>query len=119
MPGAAHLKDYARVVDMLRRASERGGYVAAICAAPSVLAHAGLLDGRAATSFPGFLDERSTPGLQLSTAPVVIDGRVITSRGPGTAIDFVLTLIEMLAGGRVRAEIESRLQRPQPAALPA
>ena len=119
MPGAAHLKDDARVVDMLRRASERGGYVAAICAAPSVLAHAGLLDGRAATSCPGFLDERSTPGLQLSTAPVVIDGRVITSRGPGTAIDFALTLIEMLAGGRVRAEIESRLQRPQPAVLPA
>ena len=119
MPGAAHLKDDARVVDMLRRASERGGYVAAICAAPSVLAHAGLLDGRAATSFPGFLDERSTPGLQLSTAPVVIDGRVITSRGPGTAIDFALTLIEMLVGGRVRGEIESRLQRPQPAALPA
>jgi 4-methyl-5(b-hydroxyethyl)-thiazole monophosphate biosynthesis len=115
MPGAAHLKDDTRVVDMLRRASERGGYVAAICAAPSVLAHAGLLDGRAATSFPGFLDERSTPGLQLSTAPVVIDGRVITSRGPGTAIDFSLTLIEMLAGGRVRADIESRLQRPQPA----
>jgi 4-methyl-5(b-hydroxyethyl)-thiazole monophosphate biosynthesis len=119
MPGAAHLRDDARVVGMLRRASERGGYVAAICAAPSVLAHAGLLDGRAATSFPGFLDERSTPGLQLSAAPVVIDGRVITSRGPGTAIDFALTLIEMLAGGRVRGEIESRLQRPQPASLSA
>jgi 4-methyl-5(b-hydroxyethyl)-thiazole monophosphate biosynthesis len=103
---------------MLRRASARGGYVAAICAAPSVLAHAGLLDGRAATSFPGFLDAESTPGLQLSMAPVVIDGRIITSRGPGTAIDFGLTLIELLAGGRVRGEIESRLQRPQPAAQP-
>jgi 4-methyl-5(b-hydroxyethyl)-thiazole monophosphate biosynthesis len=118
MPGAAHLKNDARVVEMLRRASARGGYVAAICAAPSVLAHAGLLDGRAATSFPGFLDAESTPGLQLSMAPVVIDGRIITSRGPGTAIDFGLTLIELLAGGRVRGEIESRLQRPQPAAQP-
>jgi 4-methyl-5(b-hydroxyethyl)-thiazole monophosphate biosynthesis len=118
MPGAAHLKNDVRVVEMLRRASARGGYVAAICAAPSVLAHAGLLDGRAATSFPGFLDAESTPGLQLSMAPVVIDGRIITSRGPGTAIDFGLTLIELLAGGRVRGEIESRLQRPQPAAQP-
>jgi 4-methyl-5(b-hydroxyethyl)-thiazole monophosphate biosynthesis len=119
MPGAAHLKNDARIVEMLRRASARGGYVAAICAAPSVLAHAGILDGRAATSFPGFLDAESTPGLQLSMAPVVIDGRIVTSRGPGTAIDFALTLIELLVGGRVRGEIESRLQRPQPVALPA
>lgn len=119
MPGAAHLKNDPRIVEMLRRASARGGYVAAICAAPSVLAHAGILDGRAATSFPGFLDAESTPGLQLSMAPVVIDGRIVTSRGPGTAIDFALTLIELLVGGRVRGEIESRLQRPQPVALPA
>ena len=119
MPGAAHLKNDARIVEMLRRASARGGYVAAICAAPSVLAHAGILDGRAATSFPGFLDAESTPGLQLSMAPVVIDGRIVTSRGPGTAIDFALMLIELLVGGRVRGEIESRLQRPQPVALPA
>jgi protein deglycase len=119
MPGAAHLKADSRVIAMLRGASARGVYVAAICAAPSVLAHAGLLDGRAATSFPGFLDAQSAPGVQLSTAPVVIDGRIVTSRGPGTAIDFALTLIELLAGGRVRGETESRLQRPQPAAQPS
>jgi protein deglycase len=116
MPGAAHLKEDARVLDLLQRASARGSFIAAICAAPGVLAHAGLLDGRAATSFPGFLDGQSAPGLQLSTAPVVIDGRIVTSRGPGTAIDFALTLIELLVGGRVRAETESRLQRPQPTA---
>lgn len=116
MPGATHLKEDSQLGGMLQRASRRGSYVAAICAAPSVLAHAGLLDGRAATSFPGFLDAGSAPGLQLSAAPVVVDGRVVTSRGPGTAIDFALTLIELLAGSRVRAEVESRLQRPQPAA---
>jgi protein deglycase len=119
MPGAAHLKADSRVISMLRGASARGAYVAAICAAPSVLAHAGLLDGRAATSFPGFLDAQSAPGVQLSTAPVVIDGRIVTSRGPGTAIDFALTLIELLAGGRVRGETELRLQRPQPATQPS
>jgi 4-methyl-5(b-hydroxyethyl)-thiazole monophosphate biosynthesis len=118
MPGAAHLKADSRLIAMLRGASARGAYIAAICAAPSVLAHAGLLDGRAATSFPGFLDAQSAPGVQLSTAPVVIDGRIVTSRGPGTAIDFALTLIELLAGGHVRGETESRLQRPQPAAQP-
>jgi protein deglycase len=119
MPGAAHLKADSRVIAMLRSARERGAYVAAICAAPSVLAHAGLLDGRAATSFPGFLDAQSAPDVQLSTAPVVIDGGIITSRGPGTAIDFALTLIELLAGSHVRGETESRLQRPQPAAQPS
>jgi 4-methyl-5(b-hydroxyethyl)-thiazole monophosphate biosynthesis len=119
MPGAAHLKADSRVIDMLRGARARGAYVAAICAAPSVLAHAGLLDGRAATSFPGFLDAQSAPGVQLSTAPVVIDGRIVTSRGPGTAIDFALALIELLAGGRVRGETEARLQRPLPGAQPS
>jgi protein deglycase len=116
MPGAAHLKEDPRVLELLQRASVRGAFVAAICAAPGVLAHAGLLAGRAATSFPGFLDGQSAPGLQLSTAPVVIDGRLVTSRGPGTAIDFALTLIELLAGARARVEVESRLQRPQPVA---
>jgi 4-methyl-5(b-hydroxyethyl)-thiazole monophosphate biosynthesis len=84
-----------------------------------VLSHAGLLEGRAATSFPGVLDERSAPGLTLRSTPVVIDGRIVTSRGPGTAIDFALALIELLAGARVRDEVESRLQRPTPAAQPA
>jgi 4-methyl-5(b-hydroxyethyl)-thiazole monophosphate biosynthesis len=112
MPGAENLKQDVRVLALLERASSRGGYLAAICAAPSVLAHAGLLDDRAATSFPGFLDAQSTPGLQLSTAPVVIDGRIVTSRGPGTAIDFSLTLIELLVGCSVREQVESRLQRP-------
>jgi 4-methyl-5(b-hydroxyethyl)-thiazole monophosphate biosynthesis len=119
MPGAAHLKADSRVIDLLRGAHARGAWVAAICAAPSVLAHAGLLDGRAATSFPGFLDADSAPGVQLSTSPVVIDGRIVTSRGPGTAIDFALTLIELLAGGRARGETEARLQRPLPGAQPS
>lgn len=110
MPGADHLKQDARVIDLLRRFRSEDRYTAAICAAPGVLAHAGLLDGRRATSFPGFLRADSAPGLQLSEEPVVVDGKVVTSRGPGTAIEFSLALIELLAGPAAADLVGSRLQ---------
>jgi 4-methyl-5(b-hydroxyethyl)-thiazole monophosphate biosynthesis len=113
MPGAENLKQDARVIALLRRFRDEGRYTAAICAAPGVLAHAGLLEGRSATSFPGFLRPDSAPGLALSEAPVVVDGKVVTSRGPGTAIDFALSLIELLSGGDAAHEVGGRLQRPQ------
>jgi 4-methyl-5(b-hydroxyethyl)-thiazole monophosphate biosynthesis len=110
MPGADHLKRDARVISLLRRFAADGRYTAAICAAPGVLAHAGLLEGRAATSFPGFLSEESAPGIRLRTDSVVIDGTVATSRGPGTAMEFGLALIELLEGPAAREQVQSRLQ---------
>jgi 4-methyl-5(b-hydroxyethyl)-thiazole monophosphate biosynthesis len=77
-----------------------------------VLAKAGLLDGRRATSYPGFLSADSAPGIRLTDEPVVSDGTVITSRGPGTAMDFALALIEHLQGPAVRRRVEGALQRP-------
>lgn len=112
MPGAANLESDARVRAMLRRLADSGRFTAAICAAPRVLAAAGLLDGRRATSYPGFLDPGKVPGLSLSEDPVVEDGTVITSRGPGTAMDFALALVERLEGGEARRAVEERLQRP-------
>ena len=119
MPGADHLKNDARVVDLLRRFASAGRYTAAICAAPGVLAHAGLLAGRTATSFPGFLRPESAPGLTLTDAPVVVDGTVITSRGPGTAIEFSLALIELLVGRETALAVGARLQQPSARSLPA
>lgn len=112
MPGADHLKKDARVVGLLREFASTGRYAAAICAAPGVLAHAGLLDGREATSYPGFLGQDSAPGIRLSESPVVIDGKVVTSRGPGTAIDFALALIALLEGPDAADAVGRRLQRP-------
>jgi len=112
MPGAEHLKRDARVVGLLQRFAAAGRYTAAICAAPGVLAHAGLLDGRAATSYPGFLSSDSAPGIRLSEDPVVVDGKVVTSRGPGTAVPFALALIGLLAGVAARRAVEERLQLP-------
>jgi len=110
MPGAEHLKADARVIALLRKFAAEGRHVAAICAAPGVLAHAGLLEGRAATSFPGFLTADSAPGIRLREDAVVVDGRVATSRGPGTAIEFGLALIELLEGAAARQQVQQRLQ---------
>ncbi|MGB5715554.1 MAG: DJ-1 family glyoxalase III [Gammaproteobacteria bacterium] len=111
LPGADHLRDDERIIELLRSMSAAGKYTAAICAAPRVLAQAGLLHGKRATGYPGTLEINSIPGLDYREAPVVIDGTVITSRGPGTAMDFALTLIELLAGKQRREEVEAGLQR--------
>jgi 4-methyl-5(b-hydroxyethyl)-thiazole monophosphate biosynthesis len=111
LPGADHLRDDPRVIDLLKKMAAADRYTAAICAAPGVLAHAGLLAGKRATSFPGALDIDAVPGIEYQEAPVVKDDKVITSRGPGTAMDFALTLIETLAGKHQRDEVEAGLQR--------
>lgn len=108
-PGTNHLKADARVLELVKRMEQQGRFVAAICAAPSVLASAGLLDGKNATSFPGALD--AFPRVVQQGTAVVEDGKLITSRGPGTAMDFALTLVERLAGTTKRNDVEAGLQR--------
>lgn len=112
LPGADHLNNDPRIHTLLLQMNEAGKYTAAICAAPKVLASAGLLNGRRATSFPGALDNIQTDNMQYEQTAVVVDGKVITSRGPGTAMDFALILIEHLLGKGKRDEVEAGLQRP-------
>jgi 4-methyl-5(b-hydroxyethyl)-thiazole monophosphate biosynthesis len=95
----------------LRRTAAAGHFTAAICAAPKVLAAAGLLEGRRVTSYPGALDGLAVPRMTLLRDAVVRDGPVITSRGPGTAMDFALELIETLVGRETRERVEAGLQR--------
>ena len=110
LAGAQRLEQDPRIIRLLQQMADKGKYTAAICAAPKVLATAGLLQGRAATAYPGILDKLSD--LKLSSAAVVDDGTVITSRGPGTAMDFALTLITLLCGREKRNTVEAALQRP-------
>ena len=111
LPGADHLRDDSRVQTMLKNQAERDGYVAAICAAPKALAQAGLLTGKKATGYPGILQSLALDNTDISSAAVEIDGKVITSRGPGTAMDFSLTLIEILKGKDQRDQVEKQLAR--------
>ncbi len=111
LPGADHLNDDPRIHKLLERISGEQGYTAAICAAPKVLARAGLLAGRRATAYPGVLDSLNLTNVSIDSSAVVRDGQVITSRGPGTAMDFALTLILILAGEAKRAEVEAGLVR--------
>lgn len=112
LPGADHLKNDPRIIELVQKMSNNNKFTAAICAAPRVLVQAGVLDGRRVTSFPGAIDAAAVPGLDYVDEPVVTDGKVITSRGPGTAMDFALQLIEVLAGSKQREEVEAGLQRP-------
>lgn len=111
LPGADHLNNDQRIQTLVKKMAANNKYTAAICAAPRVLATAGLLDGKHATSFPGALDKFPAENMTYLEKAVVVDGNIITSRGPGTAMDFTLTLIELLLGKEKREEVEAPLQR--------
>ena len=100
-PGYVNLGKSEKVLKLVREMHDRNKYVTAICAAPSVLAKAGVIQGKRVTIFPGMED--TLTGAQYSKDRVVIDGRIITSQGPGTAMEFAIKLVEVLAG-RNRAE---------------
>ena len=112
LPGADYLNADSRIQQLLQTMAKNNKFTAAICAAPKVLATAGLLAGRRATAFPGVLEKLDLPSTQLDSSAVVKDGNIITSRGPGTAMDFALELITLLVGDAKRNEVESALQRP-------
>lgn len=111
LPGADHLDNDPRIKTLLKKMASNKKFTAAICAAPKALANAGVLEGKRATSYPGFLDDLDLPNTKITNEAVVVDGKVITSRGPGTAMDFVLTLIETLLGKQKRNEVEAGLVR--------
>ncbi len=112
LPGATNLDADPRIHTLLNKMANGGQYIAAICAAPRVLGNAGLLDGKRATSYPGHVDKMDLPNTEYREEPVVQDGKVITSRGPGTAMDFALTLIEILVNKEKRDQVEAGLLRP-------
>ena len=104
MPGATNLRDDPRVIAALHVMERKNRWTAAVCAAPIVLAQAGLLEGQRATSYPAFQDQLGNATV-VSDQRVVISGRVITSLGPGTSLDFALCLVAVLRSAALAEEI--------------
>jgi 4-methyl-5(b-hydroxyethyl)-thiazole monophosphate biosynthesis len=111
LPGADHLDNDPRIRALLIQQAQDNKKVAAICAAPKVLASAGLLKNKRATAYPGTLENLNLPHTEISSINLLMDGNVTTSRGPGTAMDFALNLIEQLVNKDKRDEVETGLVR--------
>lgn len=103
MPGASNLRDDPAVQALVQAQHAAGRQLAAICAAPIALGSAGVLNGRAATCYPGF--EQGLAGARPSTDRVVEDGSITTSRGPGTALEFSLALVAQLQSAAMAAAL--------------
>ena len=108
MPGTLNLEKNLYVQKAIDYCAEQGKYIAAICAAPSILGHKGLLKDRSAICFPGF--EEQLDCKELSADYVCEDGNIITAKGAGVAQEFGLKLLEKLKGKAVSDKIKASIQ---------
>lgn len=108
MPGTLNLENDDYVQAAIDYCVNNNKYVAAICAAPSILGHKGLLNDREATCYPGF--EEALEGAKLSEKYVAEDGKFITARGAGVCIEFGLTLAEKLTNPEKAENIKKSIQ---------
>lgn len=107
MPGTLNLEKSAYVQSAIDYCAENNIYIASICAAPSILGHKGLLNGKTAVCYEGF--ETQLEGAVIGDTSVAVDGKFITARGAGVAVDFALKLVEIMTSAeeskRMRAAI--------------
>lgn len=103
MPGTLNLAASEVVKEAILRANQSGAYIAAICAAPSILGDMGLLAGKKAICYPGF-EERLT-GATISASRVVLDGKILTAAGMGVALEMGLKIVEIFRGTAVAADL--------------
>jgi len=104
-PGYINLGKSKKIIEIINDLDKNKKMIAAICGAPSILAKQGILDDKRATIYPGM--ERDVP--RPRTAKVVTDGHIITSQGPGTAIDFALEIVKMLLGNSQAEKVRNEL----------
>ncbi len=107
-PGTPNHEKSHAVCDALRFCAENDRYIGAICAAPSVLGHMGLLRGHDAVCFPGYEEELGAE--HVLHDPVCVSGKIITARGAGVAVEFALKLVEVLYGKQKSQEIRKKIQ---------
>jgi 4-methyl-5(b-hydroxyethyl)-thiazole monophosphate biosynthesis len=108
-PGYKNLRKDPRVINIIKKAFNSNKLVAAICAGPTVLSDAGILKGKACTIYPGMEDELRKGRGKPKQDMIVVDGNIITSRGPATALPFALKLAEKLAGKQVAEAVSKKM----------
>ena len=108
MPGTLNLEASLTVQKYLDYAVEKDLYICAICAAPSILGHKGLLGGKKATCFPGF--EKDLIGAKVKNDLAVADGKIITGKGAGAAMEFALLIAEKMCGKDISEKTRKSLQ---------
>lgn len=108
MPGVKNLYAEQRVLDTVNKAYQNDLFVCAICAAPMILGRLGIVSGRKATCFPGFEDELK--GAEVTGEKVVVDGKVITAKGAGCALDFGFAITAQVVGEETACRIASSMQ---------
>lgn len=108
MPGTLNLENSSAVQKVIDNANNTNAFICAICAAPSILGHKGLLSGKKAVCFPGF--ENSLEGSESCCEYVVTDGKFITAKGAGVCIDFGLEIIKQLRNEELANEIRKSIQ---------
>ena len=96
MPGTLNLEACESLMAQVDAFDKAGKFIAAICAAPSIFGHMGILEGKKACCYPSF--ESHLEGAEVTKEPVEVSGHVITGRGMGTAIDFALAIVAQLEG---------------------
>lgn len=107
-PGTSNHEKSPVVKHALHYCAEHGKFIGAICAAPSVLGHMGLLKGHSAVCFPGY--ENELEGAKVLLEPVCVSGKIITARGAGVAVEFALTIVAELFGKNRSLEIKNKIQ---------
>lgn len=107
-PGTKNLEQSAVMRETVRFCAENEKYIAAICAAPSILGHMGLLKGHTATCFPGYENELNAK--EVSTDSVCVSGNIITGKGAGVAVDFALKIVEVLCSAEKSNKLRKSIQ---------
>lgn len=107
MPGTKNLEAYEPLMEQLDSFNRRERYIAAICAAPSILGHRGMLEGKRACAFPEF--ESHLTGAVVTANPSETSGHIITGRGMGCAVDFGLAIVEKLQGKEKAAALADKI----------
>jgi protein deglycase len=111
-PGFQNLQKNKTVLSMIKEFYEKKKIVAAICASPSVLATAGVLENKKATIYPGMEEEIKKGGGTIQDDLVVVDDAIVTSKGPATTMLFALKLVELLKDKEISEDVKNKVLLP-------